>query len=312
MGRDSTRREAPGGDPGELSWEDARTFLAIARSRSLNGAARKLGVHHSTVFRRLTRLESLLGTPLFDRQGSRYTLTAAGEALQVHAERVEDELLAMQRAALGNELLPSGTLRLTTLESLLPWVLPALTTLQARCPQLRVELDATTETRELDRRDADVALRPSESPPGDAVGRRIAALAWAGYRAAAAKGDQHALVGYVGPLAALKGPRQALTALPRLPAPGRLSARTVAAMAEALAQGFGIGALPCYQGDSDPRLIRVGEPRSPGPSALWLLMHPDLRESARMRAIIDLLVPVLAPHAPLFAGQRPWRTGRRN
>ncbi|MDD9941085.1 MAG: LysR family transcriptional regulator [Myxococcales bacterium] len=156
----------------QIDGEDVRTYLAIARAGSLNGAAHSLGMHHSTVYRRLERLEEALGTPLFEREGSRYQPTAAGEAFGVHARRVEDELFALQRAVLGNTLMPAGVLRLTTLESLLPWVLPALSTLEARCPDLTVELDAGTQTRSLDRRDADMALRPSESPPEDAVGRR--------------------------------------------------------------------------------------------------------------------------------------------
>ena len=287
----------------QIDGEDVRTYLAIARAGSLNGAAHSLGMHHSTVYRRLERLEEALGTPLFEREGSRYQPTAAGEAFGVHARRVEDELFALQRAVLGNTLMPAGVLRLTTLESLLPWVLPALSTLEARCPDLTVELDAGTQTRSLDRRDADMALRPSESPPEDAVGRRIAPLAWAAYGPLGSGGRKLPWLSYVGPVGRLEGPRAVQEGSTKATA-GRLRPCSVAAMAAAIAQGFGRGALPCYLGDGDPKLHRIGPPQTPKRSALWLLLHPDLRDSARIRAVIDLLMPSLEPHVALFAGKR--------
>ena len=290
----------------ELDWEAARTFLAVADAGGLDGAARRLGVHHSTVFRRLSQLESLLGAQLFEREGRHYRPSAAGQAFEPHARRCEDALFALQRAVLGSELVPAGTLRLTTLESLLPYVLPALTALEARCPDLLVELDATTSTRGLDRRQADMALRPSEAPPEDAVGRRIAGVAWAVYGPCASGRLSQSRLQYVGALAQMRAPQAADAALPRLPdgdSPARLRPESVSAMAGAIAQGFGLGPLPCYIGDVDARLRRVGEPQLLDRSGLWLLMHPDLRDSARIRAVIDLLVPSLMPHVARFEGR---------
>lgn len=292
----------------ELDWEAARTFLAVKDAGTLDGAAKALGIHHSTVFRRLSRLETLVGTALFAREGRRYRVTAAGQAFEVHARRVEDQLFALQRAVLGSELMPTGVLRLTTLESLLPFVLPALAELEARCPDLIVELDATTETRELDRRDADMALRPSENPPDEAVGRRIASVAWALYRAPVSGRREPGALRYAGTIALMNGPRLSEAGLASLglgEVSERLRARSVAAMAESVAGGFGTGALPCYIGDSDARLQRAGSATVPPSSALWLLMHPDLRDSARIRAVVELMRPSLELAAPLFAGERP-------
>ena len=285
-----------------VDWDEVRTFLAISRAKSLNGAARALGVHHSTVYRRLERLEAALGAALFERDGARYRPTAAGEAFEVRAARVEDELFALQRAVLGNELMPTGTLRITTLESLLPWVLPALSALEARCPDLTVELDASTATRALDRRDADMAVRPADDPPEDAIGRRIGKLAWASYAPRGSGRRRLAALPYVGSLERMQRPRAADPAARAAPP---IKARTVAAMAACIAAGVGTGDLPCYVGDTDHMLERVGDPYVPRNSALWLLLHPDLRDSARIRAVLDLLVPALSAHAPLFAGACP-------
>ena len=289
----------------ELGWEDVRTYLAVARGGSLTAAAQALKVHHSTVFRRIERLEANVGAALFERQGRQHTPTAAGEALQRRAQRVEEEMVAVQRSGLGSELLPAGTLRLTTLDTLLPYVVPALETLQGQCPDLRIELDATDRTRALDRRDADMALRPSESPPADAVGRRVAPLAWAAYARVRRSPKQLSVLRYVGPLAGMQAPHAVTQALGGGGGDsGRLRARTVAAMAQALESGLGRGALPCYVGDRNPRLRRLGMPVTPDGSALWLLRHPDLRDSARIKAVVERLLPALQPHIPLFKGER--------
>lgn len=297
---------------GPLLWEDVQTYLAVARAGSLSGAAQSLAVHHSTVFRRLERLERHVGAELFARSGRRYRPTPAGEAFEAHARRIEDEFFALERTLLGSDLMPSGTLRFTTLETLLPWVMPALRALQARCPDLTVELDATTQTRSLDRRDADMALRPSESPPEQALGRRIAALGWALYSPAhshrqRSSQDPLPLLQYVGAIAQLEGPRAVSKGVASRAAVPRFQARSVAAMAEGIAAGVGRGALPCYIGDSDRRLARAGEAIVPEGSALWLLRHPDLRDSPRIRVLIDLIVPALEPHRALFSGECPAR-----
>jgi DNA-binding transcriptional LysR family regulator len=291
----------------DLSLEAVQTFLAVARTGSLAGAARALGVHHSTVFRRLSRLEQRVGAELFERDGSRYRPSGAGEAFARHARRVEDALYSLQRGVLGSDLMPRGELRFTTLETLLPFVVPALGALQARCPELTVELDATIQTRALDRREADMALRPSEAPPPEALGRRIAPLAWAVF---APQGwGPFPAIAYAGALATQQGPQQALQATGAA-ADGRgdcvrLRARSVTAMHQLIGAGLGQGPLPSYVGDPDPRLRRVGAPVVPDGSFLWLLRHPELRDSARIRTLIDLLLPQLEPHLPLFAGEKP-------
>ena len=93
------------------NWDELRSFLAVARQGSLQGAARALGVNHSTMFRRLNALEARLGVRLFDRSARGYALTSAGEHMLASAERVEDEILALERRLLGSDVRLAGTLR---------------------------------------------------------------------------------------------------------------------------------------------------------------------------------------------------------
>ena len=97
----------------DLPWDDLRTLLAVARGGSLAAAARRLGVNHSTVFRRINALEARLGLRLFERLRSGYLPTAAGSELLESAERIETELLDVERRLAGRDLRLTGAIRLT-------------------------------------------------------------------------------------------------------------------------------------------------------------------------------------------------------
>jgi DNA-binding transcriptional LysR family regulator len=146
-------------------WNDLRSFLAIARQGSLQGAARTLGVNHSTVFRRLNALEARLGARLFDRSARGYALTAGGEHMLASAERVEDEILGLEHRLLGGDVRLSGTLRVTTTDTLVHGVLgPHLRAFQTAYPAIELELITGNAFFDLYKREADVALRPSRHP----------------------------------------------------------------------------------------------------------------------------------------------------
>lgn len=162
-----------------MDWNDLRYVLAIARTGSLAGAARRLEVNHSTVFRRLNAFEGRLGVRLFTRGPEGYVPTGAGERLLPRAARVEAEVDTMTREMVGLDDRVSGDLRLTTAPNLAcAYVAPALAVFRARCPGVRVDLLVTAENRDLSRREADVALRATSRPPEHLVGRRVVAFPW--------------------------------------------------------------------------------------------------------------------------------------
>src|SRR3546814_2348607 len=98
------------------NWEDLRVFLAVARAGSLSGAARTLGLNHSTVFRRIAVFEARLGVLLFERLPTGYLLTPAGEELQDGALRIEEEIASLSRKVSGQDMRLSGTVRVTTID----------------------------------------------------------------------------------------------------------------------------------------------------------------------------------------------------
>ncbi|WP_342774448.1 LysR family transcriptional regulator [Halomonas nitroreducens] len=92
--------------------------LAIAEAGSLAGAGRRLGLSHATVIRRLNAIERRLGVGLFERGRAGYAPTAAGEELAATAAEVEAEVLEAERRLAGRDLRLSGSLRLTTTDTL--------------------------------------------------------------------------------------------------------------------------------------------------------------------------------------------------
>jgi len=164
-----------------IRWDDLPVFLAIARSGSLSGAALAMSSTASTAHRRLGQLERSLGTQLFDRHPTGMTLTAAGEALLPLAEGVEGDVIDLVRAVAGRDQSPVGRVHLTAPDTLVDLLVRPLADFRVAFPQVQLEVSLADRYFDLSRREADVAVRPSPDPPQDAVGRRVATVAWGLY-----------------------------------------------------------------------------------------------------------------------------------
>src|SRR4051794_7606522 len=169
-----------------LAWDDFRLVKAIADARGLAGAAERLGVNHSTMFRRLGQIEDALGAALFERHRTGYAPTAAGEEMVALAERMDEDVTAFARKLAGREPSPAGELRVATSDALLVHLLPPLLArFRDRCPDVRLDVVLGNRALNLSKRDADVAARATDGPPETLVGRRVARVAWALYGSAA-------------------------------------------------------------------------------------------------------------------------------
>lgn len=296
-----------------LSWDDMRLALAIGRAGTLVGAARALGLNHSTVFRRLGALEAQIGVRLFERFRDGYTPTAAGEEVIALAGRIDTDVTAIERRLAGQDLRPSGLVRVTTTDTLVELVMPMLASFRNAHPEIVLELAASNEILNLSRRDADVAIRPSVEPPDMLVGRRVGTIAFALFAAtdylkrkpARLKLEEHDWAAPDDSLAHLRAAQWIDATIPS----GRIVFRTgsLVTLQRAVRAGIGVAPLPCYLGDSDPALRRLGGTMDAFAAGLWLLTHPDLRRVARIRAFMDFMAPALAGYGPLFAGKRARR-----
>jgi len=293
-----------------LSWDDFRYIKAIAGGRSLAGAAEALGVNHSTVFRRLGQIEGQLGSRLFERSRAGYALTPCGEEMVRLAERMEEDILTFERQVTGHDLRPSGELRLTTNDTLLVHLLSeVLAAFRRAYPEITLDVVVSNQSLNLSKRDADVALRATDRPVETLVGRRLAGIAWALYGPASladrkfdaelARGT-HDWVGFGDNLASVKPAKW----LKQHVEPRRIvyKVNTVLGLAEAVAAGIGIGLLPCFIAAVTPGVARLAPPDRELESGLWLLTHPDLRHTARVRAFMDFAASDIAKRRKTIEG----------
>lgn len=294
-----------------LAWDDFRLIKAVADARGLPAAAAMIGVNHSTVFRRLKQIEEALGAVLFERHRTGYALTPAGEEMVALANRLDEEITAVGRKLAGREPAPSGELRVTTPDSLLiELLMPMLAAFRERYPEVRLDIVLSNQALNLSKRDADVAVRATDHPPENLVGRRIARIAWALYGRARdfpepgsvtqEQLDAHNWVSLGDTLGALK----AVKFVQENVAPDRVAYKinSVLGLAEAVEAGIGIGHIPCLIGDARPSLVRLAPPDDDYAADLWLLTHPDLRHSPRVRAFLDFLAVEIARHRRFIEG----------
>ena len=291
-----------------LSWDDFRLVRAIAETGGLPAGAAALGLNHSTVFRRLRQIEAMLGLALFERHRSGFVATPAGEEILATAARMDLDVTDVLRRLSGQAPGPTGELRITTSDSLLvQLLLPLFARFRESCPRITLDLIIGNAESNLSRRDADIAIRAADSAPETLVGRRLSRIAWALYGRAEYAGvprqDLVAQANWVG-LGDSMGSLSATRFLQKQIAPQRIAARvnSVLALADAVEAGLGIGHLPCFVGDVRPGLRRLEAPEPAFGSTLWILTHPDLRQSPRVRAMLDFLGPAIMPLRDLLEG----------
>lgn len=290
-----------------MEWDDVRSFLAIARARTLSGAARNLGVRQSTMSRRLDALEHKAGARLLQRTSGGYELTALGEAVLGNAERMEAEAIAVERIVQGRDVALSGVVRLTTVEFIAEVLLPgAIRTLQRQYPRITIDVLSDPRSLNLSRREADLAIRMTRFEGSQLVSRRLATTAsalyvGADYLADVAGGTEPAIVTVLEDQAHLPEARWLEEQLPKARVALRSNSR--AAQRAAVQAGLGAACLPCIMGDGYPGLVRMPG-AGPGPAReVWLGVHSDLRHMPRIRAVIDVLDQAFARARHQLAGE---------
>ncbi|WP_375757559.1 LysR family transcriptional regulator [Corallococcus exercitus] len=265
-----------------------RFFVELARAGSLSSAARSLQVSHATVGRRVAALEEALGCTLFNRRADGYTLTAEGAAVLESAADMEERALAIQRrAGQGGSL--TGTVRLTAVEGLAERLLiPRVAGFRSQHPGIDLEVIEDSRSLSLARREADVAIRLARPRSGELFARRLSTLGYGVY--AAPRGDTSAWVGYDDSFAHLPESQW----LARHAAGARMALRANGLMVQlaAVRAGFGKALLPCWFAEQERGLVRLPPPAPLPEREVWLVVHRDLREVPRVRALIDAVVAI--------------------
>lgn len=276
----------------KLDWSDVPYVLAVCEAGSLSGAARRLGVNHSTVFRRVEGVEARLGVRLFERLSHGYVMTPAGEYFYQSAGQLREGMNRIQLEISGQDLRLEGDLTVTTTDSLLTFLAPVFFAFQEEHPD--VELRLLSEARALDlmQRDADIALRPTQNPPEHWIGRKISPILCATYAherywsmAKNLPAEDHRWAKLDDDLD--QSPMSQITARKRPKAAKATVVNTVMGVFDMVRSGLGIAALPCYLGETCEGLVRIHEPDDGVNWDLWLLAHPGVRRSARVHAFFE-------------------------
>ena len=283
-----------------LEWSDLQYFLAVYERGSIGAAAQALRVNHSTVLRRIASLERTLAVRLFDRLPRGYVLTGHGHELAAGMTGVAERVDAAQRRVTGADLALSGTLRLTAPDTLIQQLLlPLLAEFRTRHPHVQLELVANNTFLNLTQREADVAVRGSNKPPENLVGRRAGRIQTALYASRAyleTLKPRHTRADYrwVGHEPSLSHLQSAQWMRKHVDA-DRVALRvdSLVTLAEAVAAGIGVAWLLCPLGDARG-LERLEPPPSEFDTQVWVLTHPDLKRVARIKALTDFLYERLA------------------
>lgn len=294
-----------------VGWDDLRFALAVADGGSVAAAARRLGVNHTTVLRRIQAFEKAHKIRLFDRLPTGYALTAEGEQLVAAARSIDDTVATLERRISGQDLKLEGVIRMTTTDTFMVSILPRhLASFRAQHPRITIELALTNTRLNLTKRDADVAIRPAKTPPAPLIGQHVSNVAFSVY------GAENYLAAH--PHETLKD--HAWLAGDELLANSPVAswmhdqvpdariafrADSFVALSHAVEAGLGVAALPCCLGDRMTTLKRIFGPVEQLTTGLWLLTHRDLADAARIRAFMDHMQAALSAERACLEGRLP-------
>lgn len=282
------------------NWDDLRFVLAVAEEGSVSAAARRLGVNHATVLRRIAAYEEASGTPVFDRTARGYAVPASMERVIEAAREVDRAVQGVGRVLHGARAPLAGEVRVTSTDSFCQSVLaPVVARLRRVAPDLKVELLCSNTHLDLGRTHADITVRPALALPDDLVGEVAAVLGFGLFRRRGSGTEDW--LGLAGQTARSRVGRWVEESVE----PARIAARadSFLVLRELAAEGLGLAVLPDFLGAEHPGLERV-EGRLPDLSVdIWVASHADLASVPRIAAARVELTRALAADALRLRGQ---------
>ncbi|MFT6275526.1 MAG: DNA-binding transcriptional LysR family regulator [Halioglobus sp.] len=275
-----------------MDWDDMRVLLALARKGSARGAAKELNVSNSTVTRRLDEMERSLKTQLFDRTPDGYKMTASAEDMLPTAEHVEELIHAAERKVSGGDQQLEGNIRLTLPEvGGMGFLMRRLAAFSELYPKIEIEFLPSTDTLDLSRREADIAIRvmpANVSPPDHLIGRKMSPISASTYvHRGLLNFDNPEDISHLNWIGKRPFDQEedwlADSAFPNQPI--RHSIDSLSLLTEALRHRMGMALIPCFAMYQEPDIVQVPGAFAYHHSDMWVLTHKDLRLSARLRVL---------------------------
>ena len=301
-----------------MDWSDLKLFLSFIRSGTTRTAGEQLGISHSTVARRLDLLSENAGAALYFRNSDGLQLTSTGQELLETATRIEDEITTFERRSFGQNQVLEGPVTLSTGDALsVEPFLSIIAEFIEKYPGIDLRLITSVSVSDLDRQEADLALRFGNSPSDHLVGRRLTETARAIYashdyaeRFLSDPSSSNPSSSNLGSSdfgwISFSPPGDKEVWKKSTPYPDlktHLRCADMRTQQIACRAGIGLVMLPCFLCDPDPELCRITEPEFASRQDLWLLRHSEMRKNARVRALSDHIVASIPTLTPLLHGK---------
>ncbi|GHF19218.1 LysR family transcriptional regulator [Kordiimonas sediminis] len=285
------------------AWDDYQFILSLARTGTLRGAAKLMGVNHSTVSRRIQALNDAYNHNVFEQVAGGYQATQTGEILVKAAEKMEALAEETNHLISTQDMHHQGGIDVSLPEAYADYLLAD--DISAFCrtyPDIKLRIDSSFTLVDLDKSEADVVIRGSDTPPDHLVGRRLFPYAIGFYSTDAylrtAPEEDRCWVGGMDE----KWHRELLALSPYPNHPLQLQLKDITARHRIVARGFGMYVGPCFLGDTDPTVRRLPGTKPLLQQDLWILTHPDLRTSPRIKTLISFLTKALLEKKDIIQG----------
>jgi DNA-binding transcriptional LysR family regulator len=291
-----------------MNWNDLKIFLAIARCGSLRGAASYSQTSVSTVSRRIDALEDKLGVRLFSRRPEGYSLTEVGQDILDDVKKLERQASHIERKVLRKDQKLEGSVRVTLPDAVVSYLLTdELKGFHHRYPDINLQIITSYDIVDIMRGDADIALRFTNTPTEQLVGKKLTGF----YNCYYASKDYVQTYDLSDPACGAiwigkdnKSQRyfESIECGPYPDFPIRWEIASFPARVAACKSGLGMAVLPCFIGDQEADLVRLDDASPFLALDTWLLMHPELRDTGRARVVMEFLVETLAGKRKLLMG----------
>jgi DNA-binding transcriptional LysR family regulator len=299
---------------GSLNWDDLKFFLEVARTRKASSAAKRLAVDYTTVSRRITSLETALGTLLFEKSRTNgFVLTAEGQRLLGYAESIESTLHMACEQVSGSGVALSGHVRIGCTEGFGSFfITPQLSHFIDAYPAISVDILPLPHFISLSKREADIVIALERPEHGPYVccklcDYRLQLYATQEYldqhppiRRPADLGE-HQFISYVDDLAFSSELLYLANVVPG--ASANLRSTSVIAQYVAAQQGRSMAILPCFLAAQDPRLLPVLPEQINLTRQFWMYCREDLRKLKRITLLWDYIRNVTEQNQPLLMGE---------
>ncbi len=293
-----------------MNWDDIRVFLAVARSGQILGAAKRLGLNHATVSRRMVALETAIGAKLLSRLTTGCELTLEGERFLRVAERMEADMIAARSEISGEGAALAGTVRIGAPDGFgVAYLASRLPKFSELHPDLDLQLVPVPRSFSLSRHEADIAITVDRPREGRLVAAKLVDYTLTLYASRTyaelhglPRSPQdlvaHRLVGYVPDLIVSPSLDYARQFHPQWEA--RFSVSSALGQVEAVRAGAGIGILHSYIARRHADLVAI-EAIAPIMRAYWLLYHESVRPVRRIQEVAAFISNAVEKDRELFS-----------